>query len=81
MKLARYSYNGTTSIGRVEGDRLIDLAALLPAGAADVAAVLALPHVLAEAAPLKLPRRTASPWTRCACWRPFCVPANSCAWA
>lgn len=50
MKLARYSYNGTTSIGRVEGDRLIDLAPLLPNGAADVAAVLALPQVLADAA-------------------------------
>lgn len=53
MKLARYSYNGTTSIGRVEGDRLIDLAALLPAGATDVAAVLALPQVLADAANLE----------------------------
>jgi 2-keto-4-pentenoate hydratase/2-oxohepta-3-ene-1,7-dioic acid hydratase in catechol pathway len=52
MKLARYSYNGTTSIGRVDGDRLIDLAPLLPAGAADVAAVLALPQVLADAANL-----------------------------
>ncbi|EJM18863.1 2-keto-4-pentenoate hydratase/2-oxohepta-3-ene-1,7-dioic acid hydratase [Pseudomonas sp. GM21] len=54
MKLARYSYNGTTSIGRVEGDRLIDLAPLLPAGAADVAAVLALPQVLADAASLEV---------------------------
>lgn len=54
MKLARYSYNGTTSIGRVEGDRLIDLAPLLPKGAADVAAVLALPQVLADAASLEV---------------------------
>ncbi len=54
MKLARYSYNGTTSIGRVEGDRLIDLAPLLPNGAADVAAVLALPQVLADAASLEV---------------------------
>jgi 2-keto-4-pentenoate hydratase/2-oxohepta-3-ene-1,7-dioic acid hydratase in catechol pathway len=52
MKLARYSYNGTTSIGRVDGDRVIDLASLLPADAADVAAVLALPQVLAAAAHL-----------------------------
>jgi 2-keto-4-pentenoate hydratase/2-oxohepta-3-ene-1,7-dioic acid hydratase in catechol pathway len=52
MKLARYSYNGTTSIGRVDGDRVIDLASLLPADAADVAAVLALPQVLADAAHL-----------------------------
>ncbi|VVO22266.1 fumarylacetoacetate hydrolase family protein [Pseudomonas fluorescens] len=52
MKLARYSYNGTTSIGRVDGDRVIDLALLLPADAADVAAVLALPQVLADAAHL-----------------------------
>ncbi len=54
MKLARYSYNGTTSIGRVEGDRLIDLAPLLPNGAADVAAVLVLPQVLADAASLEV---------------------------
>jgi 2-keto-4-pentenoate hydratase/2-oxohepta-3-ene-1,7-dioic acid hydratase in catechol pathway len=54
MKLARYSYNGTTSIGRVEGDRLIDLAPLLPNGAADVAAVLTLPQVLADAASLEV---------------------------
>ncbi|KAB0495311.1 fumarylacetoacetate hydrolase family protein [Pseudomonas vancouverensis] len=53
MKLARYRHNGTTSIGRVEGDRLIDLAALLPEGAADVAAVLALPEILATAAKLQ----------------------------
>ncbi|MGE8154025.1 fumarylacetoacetate hydrolase family protein [Pseudomonas vancouverensis] len=53
MKLARYRHNGTISIGRVEGDRLIDLAALLPEGAADVAAVLALPEVLAIVAKLQ----------------------------
>ncbi|MEN0106479.1 MAG: fumarylacetoacetate hydrolase family protein [Pseudomonas sp.] len=49
MKLARYSYNGRTALGKVEGEHLIDLSEVLPANAADVAAILASPQLLLAA--------------------------------
>ncbi|MBC7859410.1 MAG: DUF2437 domain-containing protein, partial [Burkholderiaceae bacterium] len=41
MKLARYTLNGQTSIGVVRGDRVIELARILPGAPATIRAVLA----------------------------------------
>jgi len=50
MKLARYSHDGKTCVGKVEGDRVVDLTALAtPHALLDVAALLA-PATLAAAA-------------------------------
>lgn len=53
MKLARYSHNGRTSLGKVEGRYLIDLSEVLPAGARDVADILASPAALEAARTLQ----------------------------
>ncbi|MNO78479.1 Ureidoglycolate lyase [compost metagenome] len=49
MKLARYSHNGRTSLGKVEGQYLIDLSEVLPSGARDVADIIASPDALQAA--------------------------------
>lgn len=54
MKLARYTHQGNTSIGLVQGDRVIDLGHLLPASAVvDVATLLARADALADARTLQ----------------------------
>lgn len=53
MKLARYSYNGRTSLGKVDGDYLIDLSEVLPSNTRDVAAILACPQLLLAAQKLQ----------------------------
>ncbi|WP_336335627.1 fumarylacetoacetate hydrolase family protein [Pseudomonas putida] len=54
MKLARYTHHGKTSVGLVQGDRVIDLGHLLPATVAvDVATLLARADALADARTLQ----------------------------
>ncbi|HBN8626748.1 5-carboxymethyl-2-hydroxymuconate isomerase [Pseudomonas aeruginosa] len=53
MKLARYSYNGRTALGKVEGEYLIDLSEVLPGDARDVAAIIACPQLLLAAKQLQ----------------------------
>lgn len=54
MKLARYTHNGKTSIGLVQGDRVVNLDALLhTTGRVDVSTLLADPDALAAARALQ----------------------------
>lgn len=54
MKLARYTHNGKTSIGLVQGDRVVNLEALLhTTGRVDVSTLLADPDALAAARALQ----------------------------
>ncbi|MEN0107721.1 MAG: fumarylacetoacetate hydrolase family protein [Pseudomonas sp.] len=76
MKLARYSHNGTISIGRVVDDRIIDLAALLPYDAADVAAALAQPDVLAIAAGLHATAQNSVPLNQVQLLAPILRPGK-----
>jgi Domain of unknown function (DUF2437). len=82
MKLARYTHDGKTSVGLVQGNRVINLDHLLPASApADVAALLARADALADARTLQATAENAWRWSRCGCTRPFCVRASSWRWA
>jgi 2-keto-4-pentenoate hydratase/2-oxohepta-3-ene-1,7-dioic acid hydratase in catechol pathway len=45
MRLCRFSHNGTTSIGKIVADQVIDLSAIAPAGASMRAFLAALPEL------------------------------------
>ncbi|MGF6637927.1 fumarylacetoacetate hydrolase family protein [Paraburkholderia sp. 35.1] len=50
MKLARYTYKGKTSVGKIEGDTIVDLSGDGIGLPADIASILASPDALATAA-------------------------------